>query len=268
MKVCLDAGHATTTPGKRTPRFEDSTFIHEAEQNYPIMFKTAEILKLNGIDVTFTNEDMDYDMSLSDRVKQANLANPDIFISIHKNAMTGTWQEYAKGIETFCYKFGYNGEKLAKKVQDQLIADTNLYNRGVKEANFYVIKYTDMPAILVELGFMDYKEEALQMKNEIWHIVYAKAIAKGVCDYFGIEFNDGEKKTTKEDNNENMEENEQKEDNNENMEENEQKEGKLEELQIEVDKYKEENSKLKSILKMILNSLKNIINIIKENIKL
>ena len=57
MKVCLDAGHANKTPGKRTP-----DGVHESEQNYYIMFKLAEYLELNGFEVCFTNTDINYDI--------------------------------------------------------------------------------------------------------------------------------------------------------------------------------------------------------------
>ena len=159
MKVCLDAGHGLHTAGKRTPNG-----IHEAEQNYPIMLKVAEYLELNGIDAVCTNTDIKNDMSLQDRVKKANASKADIFISIHKNAFTGKWQTTAKGIETFVYKKGHNAEKLANCIHKQLITDTKMNDRKVKEANFYVLNYTKMSACLLELpsinsGFKKKKEK-------------------------------------------------------------------------------------------------------------
>ena len=180
MKICLDAGHGLYTLGKRSPNG-----TKEAEQNYPIMIKIVEYLKLNGIDVVCTNTDIKNDMSLQDRVKKANASKSDVFISIHKNAITGTWQDKAKGIESFVYKKGANAEKLANKIHKNLIADTKMQDRKVKEANFYVLKNTSMPAVLLELGFMDFKIEAEQMKNPEWHDKYAIAITKGICEYFG-----------------------------------------------------------------------------------
>lgn len=226
MKVCLDAGHANTTPGKRTPKFDDGTFIHEAEQNYPIMFKVADYLKFNGIEVVITNENINYDMSLKDRVKVANINNVDIFISIHKNAYKGEWQTSAKGISTYIHKKGYNAEKLADKLQAHLIKDTNMRNRGVKEwERLYVTKYTSMPATLVELGFMDYREEAEQMKNPLWQNKFAKAITKGICEYFG----------------------------------------KVAAFQVEIDELKKANSKIKK-LKQKLEEMRNKYNSLKAEI--
>ena len=181
VKVCLDAGHANITPGKRTP-----DGVHESEQNYPIMFKVAEYLKLNGLEVCFTNTDINYDMSLRRRVEMEKNSKADIFVSIHKNACIGKWQTTAKGIESYVVFKGGRAEKLANCIHKHLIKDTKMKDRGVKTMELYVCKYTNAPAVLVELGFMDYKEEAKQMKDPVWHDRYAKAITKGICEYFGI----------------------------------------------------------------------------------
>ena len=180
MKVCLDAGHGLYTAGKRTP-----DGVHEAEQNYPIMFKVAEYLKYNKIDVCYTNTNIKYDMSLEDRVAKEKKSGADIFVSIHKNAMGTTWQTSAKGIEQFVVFNGGRAETLSKAIYKHLIADTGMYARGLKTANFYVVKYTKAPAVLLELGFMDNPVEAAQMKDPKWHDKYAKAIVKGIGEYFG-----------------------------------------------------------------------------------
>jgi N-acetylmuramoyl-L-alanine amidase len=188
MLVCLDAGHGMDTEGKRTPEFDDGTIIHEAEQNYPVMFKVAEYLEYNEFNVVITNENIEYDMPLGERTDIANESEADIFISIHKNAISGQWQTDARGIETFVIQKGYEAERLANGVQEKLIEETKMLDRGVKEANFHVLRETNMPAILVELGFMDYREEAEQMLDETWHERFARAITKGVCEYAGIEY--------------------------------------------------------------------------------
>lgn len=197
MKVCLDAGHGIKTPGKRTPKFEDGSFIHEAEQNYKIMEKVSDHLVRNGIEVACTNKDIQYDMPLRKRASIEKKAKVDMFVSIHKNASRGTWQTYAKGIETFVHKKGFGAERIAKIIHKHLINDTNMMDRGITEGYryingkpIYVLKETDSPAILLELGFMDFKPEAEQMKSTKWHDKYAKAIAKGICEHFGVQFKD------------------------------------------------------------------------------
>ena len=194
-KVCLNGGHFIGTKGKRTPMFEDGEIIHEAEQNYPVMFLIEKYLQYNGVRTRITNANINHDMVLSDRVYRSNMYVPDMYLSIHANATKENgWQTYAKGIETICHMYGGEGEKISRLIQHNLIEDTGMFDRGVKEGYNYIdgkaiyeLKHTDAPAVLVELGFMDYKNEAVNMKNFFQHDVYAKAITKGVCKYFGFE---------------------------------------------------------------------------------
>ena len=193
--IALDAGHSIQTYGKETPAFDDGTIIKEAEQNFAVMDLVNKYLKNMGFKTVICSKDINKDLTsnikinadLKERVQIENKANADIFISFHSNAITGYWQTFAKGIETYCYKFGGEGEKIAKKIQNNLIVDTKMYNRGVKQANFYVLKNTKAPAVLVEIGFMDFKEDALHMKDSKWIEKYAKAIVKGICNYYSVE---------------------------------------------------------------------------------
>lgn len=183
--VVLDAGHGMYTTGKETPPYADGSKIKEAEQNYPIMFKLAEYLEYQGIEVVITNKDIEYDMSLSKRVDVEKYSEADLFVSIHKNASpTFDWNDI-EGIETYCYKFGYEGEKAARAVHAELVKTLDK-DRGVKEGNFYVIRETEAPAILCEIGFMTNLKEANRMLDVEWHNVYAEKIARGICNYFGI----------------------------------------------------------------------------------
>lgn len=183
MKVCLDPGHSRLTKGKISP-----SGIQECEQNYSVMQELEKYLHYNNVETWVTNRNIDRDMSLNERVKSCNHSMSDLFVSIHKNAIGYKYQCKAYGIETLILKKGFNAHKCAKMVQQHLINETKLLDRGVKERNLYVLKYTNIPAILVELGFMDYKLEEIQMLNGSWHKLYAKAICKGICEYFNITF--------------------------------------------------------------------------------
>ena len=186
IKIMLDAGHGLGTSGKRTPVFKDGKAIREAEQNYPVMFLVEKYLKLSGFEVECTNRDIKYDMPLRTRTTRANNWKADYFVSIHKNAITGNWQSASKGIDTFVYGTKGKSYGLANKVQSNLIADTGMKDRGVKSADFHVLRETKMPAILIELGFMDNPYEALQMQDKVWHERFAQAITKGICEYVKV----------------------------------------------------------------------------------
>lgn len=108
----------------------------------------------------------------------ANAWGADLFVSIHCNAANGN----ARGTETY-YSGSPEGKKLAEKIQKQLLAKLpSTVDRGVKLGGFYVIKYTNMPAVLVETAFIDNSNDAkLLRENED---EFARAIACGITDYY------------------------------------------------------------------------------------
>jgi len=188
IKIILDAGHGMHTPGKRSPGG-----VNEAQQNYAVMMVLGDVLKRVGFAVEYTNTDKYVDTALAIRVRIANVSKANLFISLHANAISDEWQTKASGIETFVYGFGGKAEVVARDVQAQLIKDTAMKDRGVKVGNFQVLRNTIMPAILVELGFMDNKIDSAHMLDPIWHKIYANAIAKGVCKFYNVPFTDVEK---------------------------------------------------------------------------
>jgi len=103
-------------------------------------------------------------LSLDDIVKMANNSNADIFISIHNNASISP---AANGTETYWCPNGVNGSsQLANLVQTNLVDKAGRSNRGVKTADFRVIKNTNMPAALVECAFVSNSEEAELLKSD------------------------------------------------------------------------------------------------------
>lgn len=110
----------------------------------------------------------------------ANDWDANIFVSIHCNSAEA---DEACGTETFAYDLdGGEGEKLATCIQDQIVDALNTVDRGVKaDPKLLVLRYTAMPAVLVELGFISNAgdEELLAGSQDD----FARAIARGVTDY-------------------------------------------------------------------------------------
>lgn len=107
----------------------------------------------------------------------ANNANVQYFVSIHANSASVS---NAKGTEVYYSPGSANGEKLAKAIQDEVVKATNLYNRGIKTANFYVLRNTNASAALVETGFISNPTEEKLLKDNAFQEKMAQAIAKGV----------------------------------------------------------------------------------------
>jgi len=114
----------------------------------------------------------------------ANTWGANLFVSIHCNAFNGT----ARGIETCCYSPSGRSGSLALCIQRQLVDtlqqfDKKIPDRGVKQrTDLAVLKYTDMPAVLVETAFIDEAQDAVLLRDRQDDI--ARAIARGVTDYF------------------------------------------------------------------------------------
>lgn len=110
----------------------------------------------------------------------ANAWDADIFVSIHCNSAEA---EEACGTETFAYALdGGDGEQLATCIQNQIVNALTTVDRGVKaNPKLFVLRYTAMPAVLVELGFISNEddEDLLATRQDD----FARAIARGVTDY-------------------------------------------------------------------------------------
>ncbi|NJJ38535.1 N-acetylmuramoyl-L-alanine amidase family protein [Paenibacillus apii] len=189
--IAVDDGHGMYTAGKRTPLFEDGTYMKENEFNRAVVDKLIVHLKRNCFDVLHVSAG-DTDVPLKTRTDLANNTIPngfgrpaDAMVSVHANALGSAWNSKAKGIEIF-YRSGYKaGKKLAQDIQEYLVKGTPLINRGLKTSNLHITREADMPAVLVEGAFMDNPEEALLLESDAYRSECAEEIARGLCQFFG-----------------------------------------------------------------------------------
>lgn len=178
MRIVIDPGHGGSDPGAVGPNG-----LKEAHVNLAVALKVADKLRKAGVEVKLTRTS-DVFIDLQPRCDIANSFDASYFVSIHCNSATN---RSAKGTETYCYKFGGKGEILAKAIQAELIAATGRANRGVKMANYYVLRRTNMPAVLTELAFISNPEEERLLGNPDFQEKCATAIAKGVGKVIGIQ---------------------------------------------------------------------------------
>lgn len=183
MKIMLDAGHGYNTPGKRSPDGMREYEFNRAVANYARQL----LVNYKNVTVYFSHSDQE-DVSLQERTDKANRLNVDIFVSIHANAYgTGGWNNVG-GIETYVYPtkppLAY---QLAQKIQRNLILSTGLENRGVRTADFHVLRETKMDAVLAECGFMTNREEVKLLRSETYRKTVAEAIVKALVDQFKLQ---------------------------------------------------------------------------------
>lgn len=175
MIVCLDAGHGGKDPGA----VNNNLKLKESTITLNVVQKISGLLKKKGINVILTRSKDEY-VTLAARCLVANRNKADIFVSVHCNSAANN---RAVGIETYCYKVGGKGEQLAKLIQNNLINATKTLNRGVKTANFYVLRNTVMPAVLTEIGFISNDDEARKLNDNNYQSQIAQAIAEAVLQY-------------------------------------------------------------------------------------
>jgi N-acetylmuramoyl-L-alanine amidase len=191
--VCLDGGHGENTGGKRTPTMPDGSVIKENQFNddvIALMKKHLEYLGFTVLDVAPETNDT----SLSTRISRANARYKSfslttaIYVSIHYDAYTGSFDSCKGGNSIFYYPGSIKGKKLATAIYKYLVQGTEQASRGVKTANYYVLRKTAMPAVLSENGFMDVLAEAKLMLNEDFQKEVSNEHVKGICKYFGLTY--------------------------------------------------------------------------------
>ncbi len=178
VSICLDPGHGGSDPGAT------GCNLVEAEINLSVATKLKSMLEKAGYTVYMTRTTDTY-VSLAGRTEYANNKGVDTFASIHTNSASAT---SATGIETYCYT-GNTSKKSgtqAKAIQNNMLAVWPLANRGVKEANFYVVHYTNMPATLTELAFIvNCSTDAQYLKSDTHRNSAAKAHCEALVSTWG-----------------------------------------------------------------------------------
>ena len=187
MKVFINPGHdldydsGAVSPRTGLRECEVAAHVGALTKHYlEVAGCTCELMQSDNLAPTGEGRSRYADRQGLTVTETANDWNADIFISIHCNSAEAT---EACGTETFAYNLdGGEGEKLATCIQSQIVDALDMVDRGVKaNPKLYALRYTAMPAVLVELGFISNTgdEELLTTRQDD----FARAIARGVTDY-------------------------------------------------------------------------------------
>lgn len=179
--VVIDAGHGGTDPGASSTH--DGVKYVEKELNLAVAKKVRDILTANGVRVEMTRSGDTYP-TLWERSAKANELGAAMFISIHSNAIENN--EGVNGAMVFYSttnngtRYGLTSKKLATDIYKKMIAYTGAGERGVKTEQHVVTRTSEMPAVLVEMGFLTNAVEAANMANDGYQSKIAQAIADAV----------------------------------------------------------------------------------------
>lgn len=171
MSIVLDPGHGGSDYGAIR------CGINEKDINLDVAKRVQAILMNKGVEVCMTR-DRDEFISLEARTITTANKDPDIFVSIHVNSCV---KPEIAGIETHYYH--QESMDLAQTVHESLMSSIRTKDRGLFKSKFYVINHTNVPAILVEIGFISNDEERAELVSEQRKQETAKAIADGILQY-------------------------------------------------------------------------------------
>jgi N-acetylmuramoyl-L-alanine amidase len=176
MRVVKDPGHGGKDCGA-----VGASGLHEADVNLSVALMVADRLR-PFMDVVMTRSTDEF-IDLSPRAEIANNVGANAFLSIHCNSVDDS---SAHGTETFSFPGAVNGKKLATVVHKHVVDALGLTDRGLKEANFAVLRETNMAACLVELAFISNHDEEKLLASKATQRKVANAIADGIAEYFGV----------------------------------------------------------------------------------
>ena len=174
--VVIDPGHGGPDPGA-----VGIGGLRETDIVLDVSLQVSKFLRKKGVKVLMTRKH-EIDLDLPPRVARANRSKADAFISIHANASRGNRRD-VNGLETYYYS-GYRGHALAKNIHKEIVRISyGSPDRGVRRSRFFVIRHTDMPAALVEIGFVTGRIDAKKLKQANHRQRLAFAISKGILNY-------------------------------------------------------------------------------------
>lgn len=186
--IVLDPGHGGSDSGA-----VGYTGIREKDVAFAVSLRTEGLLQRAGAEVIMTRtEDVDVSHAGSSAPQElqarvdVSLTHPEaeLFLSVHCNSFTNP---DAHGMETYYYPKTDADERFATLLNEELAAAGGLHNRGVKYARFYVLRHTEIPASLVELGFLSNPDEEALLANADYQEKLAQALFHAIERYFGEE---------------------------------------------------------------------------------
>ena len=167
--IIIDLGHSKCDSGAVANGFK------EVDLNVSIGRYVGKELSRHGVIVTYAEG------SLSDRSNLDKRLKPHAFVSIHNNAGGGD------GTEVYHFPSSIQGKKISNYILAEIVSAGLNNSRGVKTANYHVLRETVSPSTLIECAFMDSADiKAVDEEHE--RKAFGTAIAKGVLKYLGLNY--------------------------------------------------------------------------------
>ena len=187
--IVIDAGHG----GRDGGAIGTSTGITESELNLMYAKELQSLCQDYGIGVTMTRSDMNglYDESAPNKKKSEmerrkniiNSSGADLMISLHMNSFPLPSSE---GAQVFYASGSEHGFELAKSVQTSICQGFDSARDYVSVGDYFVLNYSEMPAVLVECGFLSNPEEEQLLQTQDYCQRFCYALLVGILSYFDM----------------------------------------------------------------------------------
>lgn len=176
VKIFIDPGHGGADPGSI------GNGLQEKNVTLQIATRIRDILlaEYNNVSIRMSRTG-DQTVSLTERTNAANAWGADFYLSVHINSGGGT------GYEDYVYPgVGAPTTIYQKNIHEQIIKLVDFFDRGMKQANFHVLRETNMPAVLTENGFIDNANDAAKLKSSSFIENIARGHVNGIALSFGL----------------------------------------------------------------------------------
>lgn len=168
MKIAIAGGHSAVAHGA-------VGIIDEYAKDRAYVARLVPALEAAGHDVVnCSNESTSVNGELAEECRIANASGADVFMAVHFNSGGGT------GTECYHYPGNDGMRNLSERMSANVASALGLRDRGAKDANFYVLRNTNMPAILLEVCFVDTQQDA-----DAWHAAPWDDLTAAVVNAFG-----------------------------------------------------------------------------------
>ena len=172
IKVFIDAGHGGSDPGAVGNGLKEKDIV------LSIATKLGALLNGRGISIKYSRTTDTY-LSLEERARLANAWGADLFVSIHADSATSS----VRGTECYTHPTANTATKtLSGNVSRAIANKFGISNRGHKEANFAVLRLSNMPSILVETAFISNSSDANLLNTR--QADFSVTIANSILSYF------------------------------------------------------------------------------------
>ncbi|MCI8994435.1 MAG: N-acetylmuramoyl-L-alanine amidase [Lachnospiraceae bacterium] len=168
--ILLDAGHGGADLGL------SNDLLEEKAVTLAIVEKVQIMLENYGYEVILIRSD-DTRISKEERIQSALDSKADLLVSVHLNYAD---DDSVSGVETYYRKGSEESRYLAEQVQKEAVAESEAKDGGVKTGSFSILDEVDLPAVMIEAGYVSNAREAGSLSDDSYQNLIAKGIARGI----------------------------------------------------------------------------------------